>query len=65
MNNSMTVVKLVASKCYNCNFASKGFKIGKRTHYHCNEPKRVEESISAWDTLENFYGSCNKHKPKK
>ncbi len=55
-------------KCYNCKFASTPFKIGGTTHHQCNNPKHdkgfEDGSISPWDTLREFYNTCEDHKLK-
>ena len=52
-------------KCYNCKHASRAFKIASKTHHHCKHPKHKEglESgkLSTWDTLEDFYNTCDTH----
>ncbi len=55
-------------KCYNCKFASSGFKIAGKTHHQCCHPKHKEgfESgkLSPWDTLQEFYNTCESHEFK-
>ena len=58
------------AKCYNCKHASKGFKIGNKTHHTCQHPKYREEDfksgkISPWDTLVEFWETCKDHEPKE
>ena len=56
------------AKCYNCKYASIGFKIGLKTHHQCNHPKHDEGfkngTLSPWDTLQEFYNSCESHEFK-
>lgn len=56
------------SKCYNCKFASTSFKIANKTHHQCNHPKHKEGfengTLSPWDTLQEFYNTCESHKFK-
>jgi len=56
-------------KCYNCKFASPSFKIGNKTHHQCTHPKNKERfengTLSPWDTLQEFYNTCESHEFKK
>lgn len=56
-------------KCHNCKHASKGFKIGNNTHHQCLHPKHKEPmknfEISPWDTLQEFWNTCNDHELKE
>jgi len=56
-------------KCYNCEYASKGFKLGSTTHHQCNHPKHEKGfnsgDLTAWDTLQEFWQTCEDHKFKK
>lgn len=56
-------------KCHNCKHASKGFKIGNSTHHQCLHPKHKEPmknfEISPWDTLQEFWNTCNDHELKE
>lgn len=54
-------------RCYNCQHASRGFKIGKLTYHHCFNPIHTNEDTSPWDSLRVFSDSCKDHefKPKK
>jgi len=56
------------AKCYNCKHASGAFKIANKTHHQCNHPKHKEGfengTVSPWDTLQEFYNSCNTHEFK-
>ena len=69
----MAQVKEIKPKCYNCIHASKAFKVANVTYNHCfNEelyPKEKWESgeLTAWDSLQKFSDTCDKHefKPKK
>lgn len=54
-------------KCYNCVYRTKGFKVGKLTHYHCVSPVYEEmnkkgDPPSPWETLVVFSDSCKQHK---
>lgn len=53
------------AKCYNCKHASSAFKIAGKTHHQCNHPKHDKGfengTLSPWDTLKEFYNSCNTH----
>ena len=51
-------------RCYNCAHASKAFKVLGNTHHHCLEPERLKVSTTAWDTLQEFYATCQKWKAK-
>ena len=57
------------AKCHNCKHASKAFKIADNTHHQCNHIKHKEglESgeITAWDTLQNWYSTCESHEFKQ
>ena len=63
-----TIVINKKAKCHNCKFASPGFKIAGSTHHQCIHPKHEQgfESgeLSAWDTLQNFYNTCESHEFK-
>lgn len=57
-------------KCYNCKFAGDAFKAGGGvTHHVCLHPKHnkglKDGSLSPWDTVREFYNTCESHKPKK
>lgn len=56
-------------KCYNCKFASSAFKIGNKTHHQCNHLKHKQGfengTLSPWDTLQEFYNTCEDHEFKK
>jgi len=45
------------------------FKIAGKTHHQCNHPKHKEGfengSLSPWDTLQEFYNTCQSHEFKK
>ena len=67
-NKSKPLLAAVPSrkpKCYNCKHASSGFKIAGKTHHQCNHPKHEEGfksgELSPWDTLQEFYNSCDTH----
>ena len=55
-------------KCYNCKHASSAFKIAGKTHHQCNHPKHEEGfksgKLSPWDTLQEFYNTCETHELK-
>lgn len=58
-------------RCYNCNFSGAQFKIGKLTHLHCENdelfPKEKFQNgtLSAWDSLQVFNDTCDKHEFKE
>jgi hypothetical protein len=56
------------TKCYNCKHGGKTFKLSKVTHLHCCHPRHVKEAkagtLSAWDTLMEFWQTCEDHEPK-
>ena len=64
---SKAVVRSASSKqkCYNCKFASSGFKIAGKTHHQCQHPKHLpgfeSGELSPWDTLQEFYNTCESH----
>ena len=56
-------------KCYNCIHSGQTFKISKVTHQHCEHPSFTEEGFNngdwcAWDTLNKFSDTCEKHEFK-
>jgi len=55
-------------KCYNCSHASSAFKIAGITHHQCTHPKHKEGfangTLSPWDTLQEFYNTCEDHEIK-
>lgn len=56
-------------KCYNCDHSGNQFKIGNKTHLHCQHPRYTEEDFlngkfSAWDTLREFWQTCEDFEPK-
>lgn len=56
-------------KCYNCIHGGKQIKIVGNTHLHCENPKYTAEmfesgQLTGWDTLMNFYDSCEDHQLK-
>lgn len=61
----LPVVPIKKPKCYNCKHSSFGFKIAGKTHHQCLHPKHEKglESgkLSAWDTLQEFYNTCDTH----
>lgn len=56
-------------KCYNCKHASEAFKIAGKTHHQCNHPKHhagfESGALSAWDTLQEWYNTCESHELKQ
>ena len=74
MNPNLAIVdeyhqhKTKPKKCYNCKHASSAFKIAGKTHHQCNHPKHEEGfksgELSPWDTLQEFWQSCNEHEFK-
>jgi len=64
-----TIQNVVRSaKCHNCKHSSTGFKIAGNTHHQCNHPKHEEGfksgELSPWDTLQEWYNSCESHEFK-
>jgi hypothetical protein len=59
------ITKNKKPKCYNCKFASSGFKIVDKTHHQCLHPKHKagfeSGELSPWDTLQEFYNTCDDH----
>jgi len=57
-------------KCYNCVFASKGFKISeisKLTYHTCHEPEmenRIKNGEHPFEALVVFSDTCDKHQFK-
>lgn len=56
-------------KCYNCKHCGQQFKLGDKTHLHCEHPKYTQEDFDngkfcAWDTLMEFWNTCNDHELK-
>lgn len=56
-------------KCYNCKHAGRQFKILGKTHLHCEHPKYPEADkesgkISPYDTLMEFWNTCEDHEPE-
>lgn len=57
------------NRCCNCVFAGKMFKISGKSHLHCEHPSYTEEKFlsgefSPWDTLKEFWNTCEKHELK-
>ena len=56
------------AKCYNCKYSGQQFKIDKLTHLHCEHPNGEISGLSSppspWDTLREFWDSCESHEPK-
>jgi hypothetical protein len=68
--NSAQLVYMRNKKCYNCKHGGGQFKIARKTHLHCEHPKYTQEDfengkISPWDTLFEFWHTCNDYEPKK
>ncbi|WP_394749590.1 hypothetical protein [Spongiimicrobium salis] len=64
-----TETKQKKAKCYNCKHAGKQFKIIGKTHLHCEHPIYTKErfesgEFSPWDTLKEFWNTCNDHEFK-
>jgi hypothetical protein len=59
------VVRSASRKCFNCKHASNAFKIAGKTHHQCCHPKHEagfeSGELSAWDTLQEWYNSCESH----
>ena len=60
--NPDTVHK-VRRVCGNCRHRGSQFKILKTNHYHCG--LLIGEAKSPWDSLVEFYQTCNRHEFKK
>lgn len=60
-----TTGEINRAKCHNCKYSSSGFKIAGKTHHQCNHPKHEEcfksGELCAWDTLQEWYNSCESH----
>lgn len=56
------------AKCYNCIHRGSQFKIAGKTHMHCEHPKHEESlknyELSPWDTLREFWETCEDHEFK-
>ena len=57
-------------RCHNCVYAGAMFKINAKSHLHCEHPSYTPErflsgELSAWDTLMEFWYTCNKHQFKE
>ena len=56
------------TKCFNCKYASKAFKIAGKTMHYClhpmHKPCLEDGSMSAWGTLRYFYDTCHAHELK-
>jgi hypothetical protein len=61
----LPVVRSASRKCFNCKLASNAFKIAGKTHHQCCHPKHEagfeNGELSAWDTLQEWYNSCESH----
>ena len=62
----------VRKRCHNCIHHGTPFKISKVTHYHCEHPywtsqpeKYLTGEFSPWDTLVEFWNTCEKHELKE
>jgi hypothetical protein len=64
-NRLLPAVPSRKPKCYNCKHASSAFKIAGKTHHQCNHPKHEagfeSGELSPWDTLQEFYNTCESH----
>lgn len=60
--------KKTKTGCYNCVYASNGFKIAGNTHHQCLHDKHWEGlengKLSPWDTLQEWYNNCESHNLK-
>ena len=50
-------------KCYHCKHAGQPFKVGSLTHVHCHH-KKNEPVSTAWETLREWWDTCNDFKTK-
>lgn len=61
----LPAVPIKKAKCYNCKHASSAFKIAGKTHHQCNHPNHEagfeSGELSPWDTLQEFYNTCDSH----
>jgi hypothetical protein len=63
--------KKIRPRCHNCKFAGPAFKLGKVTHMHCENEEyykellQTEEHPSPYDTLFEFYHTCERHQFKE
>ncbi len=56
-------------ECYNCRHSGDPFKIAGNTHMYCLHPKQKEEAknnpnFNLWDTLQEFWMTCDDHELK-
>lgn len=57
-------------QCYNCKFSGDAFKVAGITHHHCHGPEyeakdNAGEYISPWDTLREWWDTCEDHQLKE
>lgn len=58
-------------RCYNCKFAGEQFKIGNKTHLHCQNRELYPEAdlksgnVSPWETLMEWRSTCDKYEFKQ
>jgi len=61
--------KIKSKKCFNCKYASKGFKIYGTTYHQCNLPEQIEKiiknKVSPWDAMRVYYDTCESYSKKE
>jgi hypothetical protein len=64
-NAMLPAVPSRKAKCHNCKHASRAFKVAGKTHHQCCHPKHESGfengQLSAWDTLQEWYNTCETH----
>lgn len=63
MQNEQTT-KPPRPRCHNCKHAGETFKIDCLTHLHCQHPDRVATCQGGWDTLQEWWDTCDNHEYK-
>jgi hypothetical protein len=65
-------MKRIRKRCHNCIFAGEMFRIIGKGHLHCTHPNMDKpeswydkESRSPWDSLREFWDTCDEHKFKE
>ena len=64
--------KKVRPRCHNCKFRGEYFRLSDSgiNHCHCLHPKYEEQfksgvQVSPWDTLKEFWQTCDDHQFKE
>ncbi len=66
----MSNVTKSKSKCYHCKFAGDRFSVAGKTHVHCEnrelypEEKCMAGEVDPWETLREWWDTCDKFEPK-